>query len=443
MSGTGSEFETLLEKQFAGTTTELERAALDTMLRTDAALRREYSGQARLHALLLWRAGKMEGGTGAQNTGGDRIVELPIPRASHSRRWLAMAAMFAVLCGLAALWLWNSASSTGDTWIAIELAEEARWSDGSPVEAGQKIRRDTFAFAKGRVRFTTASGAMVNVTAPARLHVVNAMLIRVLAGRVTADVPERAHGFAIETAQARIVDLGTRFGVEAAADGHTDVVVFEGKVDVTPTDEPETKRLVQGEGVRLEKGQPAGRVENIHTGEKPGEWSAEKADGLIRRVHDSLGAGDSAKFYEILPGALKDGTRAYVDRPHEWRGLGADGLAELLRGADLIRTFNDDKRETVMRITVEVARPATLYIFINKTPPHWVARAGFTNTGMNIRLDESVANRQSGAGAGIERTFSVWKLDVAVPGSVVLGPAREGPAGAKAMYGIAAKPLKP
>ena len=443
MSEDGNGFETLLDRQLAGTATETDRAALNTMLRLDAALRREYSAQMRLHALLLWRAGKVESPQSAQRETEDRIVEFTPPRVSHSHRWLALAAVLAVLCGVAALWHWKSAPSHGDTTLAIEQAEDARWSDGSPAQAGQKIKADTLDLATGRVRFTTSAGAIVNVAAPARFRVVNAMLIRVLNGRVTADVPERAHGFAIETAQARIVDLGTRFGVEAAADGRTDVVVFEGKVDVTPTDEPETKRLVQGEGVRLEKGQPAGRVENIHSGEKPGDWSSKKADGLIRRVHDSLGAGDSAKFYEILPGALKDSTRAYVDRTHEWRGLGADGLPELLRGADLVRTFNDDKRETVMRITVEVAQPATLYIFINKTPPQWVARAGFTNTGMNIRLDESVANRQSGAGAGTERTFSVWKLDVAAPGSVVLGPAREGPTGAKAMYGIAAKPLKP
>ena len=443
MNEDGKDFEALLDRQLAGTATDADRALLNTMVRSDAALRREYSAQMRLHALLRWRAGQAEAPQGTQPGTENRIIEFTVPRVSHSQRWLALAAVLAVLLGVAALWHWNSAPSQGDTTLAIEQAEDARWSDGSAAQAGQKIKTDTLDLATGRVRFTTAAGAVVNVTAPARLRVVNAMLIRVLSGRVTADVPERAHGFAIETAQARIVDLGTRFGVEAAADGRTDVVVFEGKVDVTPTDEPETKRLVQGEGVRLEKGQPAGRVENIHTGAKPGDWSARKADGIIRRVNDSLGAGDSAKFYEILPGALKDGTRAYVDRTHEWRGLGADGLPELLRGADLVRTFNDDKRETVMRITVEVAQPATLYIFINKTPPLWVARAGFTNTGMNIRLDESVANRQSGAGAGIERTFSVWKLDVSAPGSVVLGPAREGPTGAKAMYGIAAKPLKP
>ena len=443
MNGSGNGFDMLLERQFAGASTESERAALDAMIQTDATLRREYSTQARLHALLLWRSGHVQGEAGVRQAEEPRLVPFSVPRATHSRRGLAIAAAFAVLCGLAALWHSKSGHSPPEMALSIEQAEDARWSDGSAALAGQKVKTDTLDLAMGRVRFATAAGAVVNVTAPARLHVVNAMLVRVLSGRVTADVPERAHGFAIETAQARIVDLGTRFGVEAAADGHTDVVVFEGKVDVTPTDEPETKRLVQGEGVRLEKGQPAGRVENIHTGEKPGDWSARKADGIIRRVHDSLGAGDSAKFYEILPGALKDGTRAYVDRTHEWRGLAADGLPELLRGADLVRTFNDDKRETIMRLTVEVAQPATLYIFINKTPPQWVARAGFTNTGMNIRLDESVANRQTGAGAGIERTFSVWKLDVAAPGAVVLGPAREGPTGAKAMYGIAAKPLKP
>ena len=436
-----SDFETLLERHFAGTATEEDRAALETTLRSDAALRREYSAQMRLHALLLWRSGKMESLPGTQHAEENRVVEFATPRISHPHRWLAMAAALAVLCGVAALWHWKTAPAQGDA-LAIEDAENALWSDGIAVRAGEKVRRGALDLAEGRVSFRTAAGAMVNVTAPARLLVIHPMLVRVLAGRVTADVPERAHGFTIETTQARIVDLGTRFGVEAVADGHTDVVVFEGMVDVTPEGEPDAKRLVQGEGVRLEKGQPAARVENIHTGAKPGDWSAKNGNGLIRRVHDSIGAGDSAKFYEILPGALKDGTRAYVDRTHEWRGLDANGLPKALQGADLVRTFNDDKREPQMRITVELSRPATLYIFINKTPPAWVERAGFTNMGMNIRLDETIARQQAGEnGAGIERIFSVWKLDVTVPGSVILGPAREGPTGAKAMYGIAATPL--
>lgn len=437
-----NDFETLLERQLAGTATEADRTALDTILRTDEALRREYAAQMRLHALLVWRSGKMDSMPCSQRAEENRMVEFAMPHSARSRRWLALAAALAVLCGVAALWQWKAAPAASDVAVVIERAEDARWSDGAAVKAGEKIPRGNLDLANGTMSFRTAAGAQVNVTAPARLHVVNPMLIRVLAGRVTADVPERAHGFTIETTQARIVDLGTRFGVEAAADGHTDVVVFEGKVDVTPEGEPDPKRLVQGEGVRLEKGQPAARVENIHTGAKPGDWSAKNGDGLIRRVHDSIGVGESAKFYEILPGALKDGTRAYVDRTHEWRGIDANGLPKLLQGADLVRTFNDDKREPQMRITVELARPATLYIFINKTPPAWVERAAFTNTGMNIRLDESVARKQAGEnGAGIERVFSVWKLDVTAPGSVVLGPAREGPTGAKAMYGIAATPL--
>lgn len=442
MNGNRNEFETLLERQFAGNSTESERAALTTMIRTDTTLRREYFTQARLHALLLWRSGHLEGRAGLRQATDTQLVKFPVPRTAQPRRWLAMAAALAVLCGLAAFWHLKSVHLPQDRALSIQQAEDARWSDGSAVLAGQNITTDTMDLATGRVRFTTAAGAVVNVTAPARLRLLNPMLIRVLAGRVTADVPERAHGFTIETTQARIVDLGTRFGVEAAADGHTDVVVFEGKVDVTPEGEPVAKRLVQGEGVRLKKGRPAARVENIHTGAKPGDWSAKKGDGLIGRVHDSIGVGESAKFYEILPGALKDGTRAYVDRTHEWRGIDANGLPKLLQGADLVRTFNDDKREPQMRITVELARPATLYIFINKTPPAWVERAGFTNTGMNIRLDESVARKQAGeSGAGIERAFSVWKLDVTAPGPVMLGPAREGSTGAKAMYGIAAAPL--
>ncbi len=448
MSDARERWEELLEAALSGAPSGEARTELASLIASDAGLRREYVAQMRMHALLQWRSGKVDVVRAPERVEQARVIEFPSAQAAPRRAvgWLAVAAAIFVLCGFAAMWLQQGPRFQAESLAVLE-AEGATWSDGRAIKAGERIARTKLDLASGRLRFSTSAGALVTVTAPARLEIVNAMRLRVLTGRVTADVPERAHGFTIETADAQVVDLGTRFGVEAGADGHTSVVVFEGKVDVARGGAAEAKRLTQGEAVRLENGKATARIENVHRGVHPDDWSLREGTGLIRRVRDNLRASDSTKFYEIVERGLVEDTRAYVDRDHEWNAMEATGLPELLRGAELVRTFNDDKRATDLEVIVELARPATLYLFLDKKPPPaWVVSAGFTDTGTKLGLDEGPsANRAlttaTGPANSIDRIFSVWQLDAPTPGDVRLGPPREGLTGAKAMYGIAVKPL--
>jgi FecR protein len=447
MSEGRERFEELLETTLSGASSAEVFDELATLVAGNAELRRAYVAQMRMHALLQWRSGKVDVVQASGHGEQERVIEFPTAPARPQRAvgWLALAATILVLCGLAAVWLHQSPRSQAE--LAVLEAEGATWSDGRTIKAGDRIRQTKLDLAAGRLRFSTSAGALVSVAGPARLEVVNSMRLRVLTGRVTADVPERAHGFTIETADAQVVDLGTRFGVEAGADGRTSVVVFDGKVDVAREGTAEPKRLVQGEAVRLENGKSAARIENVHRGTRLDDWSLREGAGLIRLVRDNLRAGDSAKFYEIVERGLVEDTRAYVDRDHQWNGMDAAGLPEFLRGADLVRTFNDDKRATDLEVAVELARPATLYLFLDKKPPPaWVASAGFADTGARIGLDEGPSashafTTATGPGVSIERVFSIWKLEVRAPRAVQLGPPREGPSGAKAMYGIAASSL--
>ena len=54
--------------------------------------------------------------------------------------------------------------------------------------------------------------------------------------RLEADIPHSVKGFTVATSAAAVVDRGTRFDVVARDDGGTDVVTYEGAVDVE-TDE--------------------------------------------------------------------------------------------------------------------------------------------------------------------------------------------------------------
>src|SRR6185436_1902405 len=56
-----------------------------------------------------------------------------------------------------------------------------------------------------------------------------------LEGTLAATVPPKAHGFAVSTPRARVVDLGTEFGVRVNVAGQTDVHVLQGEVTLAPT----------------------------------------------------------------------------------------------------------------------------------------------------------------------------------------------------------------
>jgi hypothetical protein len=96
--------------------------------------------------------------------------------------------------------------------------------------------------ARGLAEIRFRSGARVVLEGPAILELLSANSARLRQGRLTARVPEPASGFEILSAQGKIIDRGTEFGVAVAENGATDVVVFEGKVDAAA---PAGKDLVR------------------------------------------------------------------------------------------------------------------------------------------------------------------------------------------------------
>jgi hypothetical protein len=90
-------------------------------------------------------------------------------------------------------------------------------------------------------------------------------------------------------------------------------------------------------------------------------------------------------------------------------------------------TFNDDKTQHNLRIAVELAQPARLYLLVDDRAeaPQWLTDS-FTDTGWDIGIDEGFADVENvetaiGAGRSIEWTFSVWSRDVIAPSTVLLG----------------------
>jgi hypothetical protein len=171
---------------------------------------------------------------------------------------------------------------------------------------------------------------------------------------------------------------------------------------------------------------------------------------VIRGVSDSLKYSETNKFYEIIPGGLREHAFAYVDLPSQdwkWHGVTEHGIPPHLLGADYVKVFANDKWVSDAEISVTIARPAKLYIFFDSRIliPDWLKK-DFRKTKDLIRMGQYTGSFVPGSKDGPPKKYSipfhVWERIVNVPGIVKLGP-NTGVTKGSSMYGIAAVAINP
>jgi hypothetical protein len=146
------------------------------------------------------------------------------------------------------------------------------------------------------------------------------MLIALERGQATAQVPESDVGFTIKTANVHIIDQGAQFGV-AAEDGKTDVIVFQGKVDLQNqirTAAPQ-QRLVSGEAVTVDVTGAANRFMQIGQNAEGDWWTGPRGgvDNTIEEVRDNVGSTWSRWPHGRSPGYVRrrgDAARIVMSR---------------------------------------------------------------------------------------------------------------------------------
>jgi hypothetical protein len=251
----------------------------------------------------------------------------------------------------------------------------------------------------------------------------------------------------MDTPHTRVVDLGTRFGVDASESQHTLIVVLKGKVELYQgTEKAKLATLTQGEGVRVDNSRRLSHIVSLNGLDESDFWikSGGLANGLtIASASDNLAGGHPSlrNFYRIVPAGLRDGSRAFADEEDHWRNVPAS-----LVGADLVRTFAIDAFNWWLKLSLTIQRPSEVFVFVDtRNPvPEWLS-AEFTNTGEHITLD--FIPSQTPGRVAKQLRFGVWKREVLTPGEIVLGaPYPNPPEDRKSfkpnrMYGVAARPI--
>ena len=305
----------LLDMAIERSCTDAEQQELVQLLEENPARRRAVIDQLFVHSLLQWQSEDISDELEALRHAAPECQipgEAFRPKArSFSHPWLWAAA--AVLLCAACYGGWQSlrAHSTQGELVA-EIAENRAviWSDRcTALRDGHAIVPGRLEMKSGTLTLRFRSGATISANGGASMRIESDMHVKLDDGQATAYVPQWAKGFTIETPDAKVVDLGTRFGVAARSDKQTDVVVFEGKVDVTPTSgkQPLQMRLTQGEAARIDSEGAISRIMDVHRDHRGDQWSTseqESNESVFKSIHDNIKPSDSSKYYQITPRGL-------------------------------------------------------------------------------------------------------------------------------------------
>ncbi len=442
-----------IQRYADGIATAEEVAQLQTALKADPAFRKEFLDYVHLDGALGDIAAGLEGAAEARRSE-SRVI--PVPR--HRFRfplWLgAVAAAIVVL----AVWFPGSSTKSGRAVdVKVVQSEGVRWFAPGPrsAEVGDRLTLDTIHLAGGSLDLRlVASGVRLKLIGPFEARFESAMRLRVLHGRLSADVGEGGIGFTVATDAGEVVDLGTSFGVEAERGGESRVAVFSGQVKVRPGFEAqgnEFTTLSEGEAVRFSRLARLRRWEQVAmASEAAGRLSPDSSE-VVAAVRDNLDDEKLHPFYGVVAGGMRRGALAFTDKPNpRWAPAPEDVLPAWLEDADVIRTYHNFRYVSDYELTLTLRQAATVFILVDarQPVPSWLTER-FTATGTRVTVgpwqpamlaDEGVTQRTDGL-PYLE--FAVWRAE-AGPGEFRLGAPRDPKLNTAAlMYGVAVKAVSP
>jgi hypothetical protein len=174
--------------------------------------------------------------------------------------WLGLTAMAAAILAAISFQLWShrllpssenttrALANAGDSETGrpqrvgtLTQIVDATWipgaqplGHGAPLATGTRIALQT-----GMAKVTFDCGVEVVLEGPCDFIARGPMVAYLAFGKITADVPRRAFGFAILSPQVDFVDVGTSFGLSVGQQGRAELYVFRGEVLCSRSSDPD------------------------------------------------------------------------------------------------------------------------------------------------------------------------------------------------------------
>lgn len=182
-------------------------------------------------------------------------VGRPAPKSNRWQRLVILGGSFAAALVALAVLTRIVSPNPNAPFATLTQSRECIWE--VPLMQGAEIGRERLVLTAGVAQLTFGSGAVMLVEAPAEIEPVNARSAFLHSGRVVVRAPSGSDSFTVDSPRARVLDLGTEFGVGVSSGGETLVQVFEGVVvadfNAQQGDRSaQQRRLVAGDAVTLD-----------------------------------------------------------------------------------------------------------------------------------------------------------------------------------------------
>jgi hypothetical protein len=248
------ELENLISAWLDGNIDEAQSTRLQEKLIESASARRRFREMANLESSLR--------GMATGELGSNPVTELPLGVREQEASsvnvvsgirslplWasLAAAALLMVTVGGVAYSIGSAdgkmaasgeMATPGDVLVETKISGHAtlrraagiKWSNANEsYYEGDLLPSGMLQFDAGVAEIDFFCGATVVVEGPAQLDLESDWELRLIGGRLRANVPPAARGFTVKAADSEIIDLGTEFALEVDPD-HVHVAVVDGEI---------------------------------------------------------------------------------------------------------------------------------------------------------------------------------------------------------------------
>lgn len=245
--------------------------------------------------------------------------EIPETASPRPRSRVSKFSLYTLLAASAAMLFLIAYAYFVPNGRGIEVATlsdslNAKWAEGDRVvRDGMRLvtKSDPLWLREGIAKLVFDNGSIVMLEGPAEFEILTEDQIELDYGRLYATVPKKAMGFTVSTANSKIIDLGTEFGVKTDPDG-TEVHVIRGKTMLISTFRNDTNRqyeLAQGQAkvvtatgtVRDISLKNEAFVRLIDSSKTTWVWKGQKAINLADIVGGGNGFGTGRIEYGVDP----------------------------------------------------------------------------------------------------------------------------------------------
>jgi hypothetical protein len=242
-----------------------ERAELERMLMESSNARSIFWEMARVNAVLRqWGQEEWGRKDGAQAhlrvlppvLRAPKVEAMPrqVGRPSSMSPWWPLAAAAVFVIGFF-VWTYLPQPTALESGVAVLThTSDVVWGkDSEGMKAGSVLPPGWLHVKSGVLQVEFSRGARVVLEGPADFCLTSDNSGELTRGRLSAVVPEPAHGFAVRTPEFTVVDHGTKFGCLVPASGPPELHVFGGLVGmVADGTTKETRSLHANEAVRVD-----------------------------------------------------------------------------------------------------------------------------------------------------------------------------------------------